>query len=97
MKLLLLVPLDMPRYNFDFFDDPHRYFLYLQCCVSVNYTGEACIAGIIDLKRNFLPVSTTPGSKIFFLLEFFTGVNNTSEEFLTCVNNTSKAVLHQCQ
>ncbi len=39
----------------------------------------------LTLGRNFSPVSMTPGSEAFPILESFTGVNDTAVEFLTGV------------
>jgi hypothetical protein len=44
----------------------------------------------LALVRNFSPLSMTPESDTFAVLEFITGFNVTADEFLTGVNNTAK-------
>jgi hypothetical protein len=43
------------------------------------------------------PVSTTPVSDTFTVLENFTGVNDTGKKFLTGVIDTGKACIRRCQ
>jgi hypothetical protein len=43
------------------------------------------------------PVSTTPVSDTFTVLESFTGVNDTGKKFLTVVTDTGEACIRRCQ
>ncbi len=47
--------------------------------------------------NNSSPVSTTPGSDTFTVLESFTGVNDTGKKLLTGVIDTVEACIRRCQ
>jgi hypothetical protein len=47
--------------------------------------------------NNSSPVSTTPVSDTYIVLESFTGVNDTSKKFLNDVIDTGEACIRWCQ
>jgi hypothetical protein len=91
-KQLLLALVDKPSNDFDFFLIIAEIFDYFVASpVSTTPAMHALLVSL-TLVNNSLPVSTTPVSDIFTVLEGFTGVNDTSKKFLTSVINTGKSM-----
>jgi hypothetical protein len=81
-KQLLLAPVDKPSNDFDFFRIFAEIFDYF-----------SALPVSTPQVNNSLPVSTTPLSDTFTVLESFTGVNDIGQKFLTGVIDTGKACI----
>ncbi len=93
VKLLLLVPVNMPRKNFDFVQKFFELFANFSALPVSTTLVKFALPVSLTPVRNYSPVSTTPISDAFTVLESFTGVNDTAEEVLTGVNDTGEGNL----
>ncbi len=84
-KLFLLGPGDMPRNDFDFL------LLFAEI---FDYFGASPVSTTPAMHA--LPVSLTPVSETFTVLESFTDVNDTGKKLLTGVIDTGEAC-HRCR
>ncbi len=96
-KQLLLVQVDKPSNDFDFFQIFAEIFDYFGASPVSTTPAMHALPVSLTLVNNSFPVSTTPVSDTFTVLEGFTGINDTGKKFLTGVIDTGKACIRRCQ
>jgi hypothetical protein len=97
IKLFLPGPVGMPRNDFNFF----RLFAEIFYCfgaspASTTPAKHALLVSLTSVSYS-LPVSTTPVSDTFTVLESFTSVNDTGKKLLTGFIGTREALICRCQ
>ncbi len=93
VKLLLLVPVNMPRNDFNFVRIFFELFNNFGASLVSMTPVKLAFPVSLTTVRNYSPVSTTPVSEAFAVEDGFTSVTDTAEEFLTGVNDTGEGNL----